>query len=448
MQPLNSQTAVKPIRPERIIQFGEGNFLRAFVEWMVQRMNQHTDFNASVVVVKPRPGKGLERLQAQDCLYHVNLQGLDAGHTVDSMELIDCISRAVNPYDDHAAFLALAALPSVRFVVSNTTEAGIAFDPSCRLCDTPPTSFPAKLTQMLYHRFRAFSGDLTKGLIILPCELIFENGCHLRECVLQYIDLWREELGNDADDFREWFLKACPVCSTLVDRIVPGFPQHDAERLQTRCGFTDQLLIQAEAFHLWVIEATEGLSTSDLSRELPVAKAGLNVHFVENEAPYHQRKVTLLNGTHSVLAPIGLLAGISIVRDACQHPVLGPFLRRVMLEELLPSVDLPEDELRTFADSVWERFLNPFIDHQLPSIMLNAVAKYQTRDLPALKIDLQRNGHLPRGLVLGLAAIVAQVSAEDQAAAAKLMAEVPGLADAVKADLQAIHEHGILSLLR
>lgn len=405
MLPLNSTTAAKTQRPERIIQFGEGNFLRAFVDWIVWQMDRRTDFDASVVIVQPIAHGMTEQLEAQNCLYHVNLQGLVDGQPVNSLELIDSVSRTVNPYADHTAFLALAEQPDIRFVVSNTTEAGIAFDPTCRLSDAPPASYPAKLTQLLYHRFRAFGGDAQRGLIILPCELIFQNGHHLADCIRSYIDLWQDEMDTDSEPFRQWFEQACYVCTTLVDRIVPGFPRRDIDAIQQRAGFADQMVVQAEAFHLWVIEAAPNLPLEQLAREFPADKAGLHVVFTRDESPYHERKVTLLNGPHTILSPVAFLAGLNIVRDACQHETIGPFVRRVMYEELLPTLNLPEDELRRFADDVMERFCNPFVDHQLTSIMLNSLPKFQTRDLPGLKTYIERRGCLPQGIVLGLAAI-------------------------------------------
>ncbi|MBE6254455.1 MAG: tagaturonate reductase [Prevotella sp.] len=417
MQELNITTAPKAQRPERIIQFGEGNFLRAFIDWIVQQMNKASVWpdlpsngeglgaGASVVIVQPIAQGMVERLQAQDCLYHVNLQGLIDGQAVNSLEMIESVSRTVNPYADHAAFLALAAQPDVRFVISNTTEAGIAFDPACRLNDAPPASYPGKLTQLLYHRFRAFNGDPAKGLIIMPCELIFQNGHHLVDCIRKYIELWKEDLGADFEAFRQWFEQSCYVCATLVDRIVPGFPRKDIDAIQQKVGYADQMVVQAEAFHLWVIETAANLPLEQLAREFPADKAGLHVIFTHDESPYHERKVTLLNGPHTVLSPVAFLAGLNIVRDACQHEIIGPFIRRVMYDELLPTLNLPEDELRHFADDVMERFCNPFVDHQLTSIMLNSFPKFQTRDLPGLKTYLERKGTLPKGIVLGLAAI-------------------------------------------
>lgn len=396
MRPLNKQTAQKVQRPERVIQFGEGNFLRAFVDWIISNMNEKTDFNASVVVVQPIKNGMVDVLNSQDGLYHVNLQGLDKGEVVNSFRLIDVISRALNPYTDFEAFMALAEQPDIRFVISNTTEAGIAFDPECKLDDRPAAAYPAKLTQLLYRRFCHFGGDMQKGLIIFPCELIFLNGHKLKEVIGQYIELW--QLG---DAFKAWFENACAVYATLVDRIVPGFPRKDIDRIKEQLQYDDNLVVQGEAFHLWVIEAPESVA-----QEFPADKAGLNVLFVPSEAPYHARKVTLLNGPHTVLAPVAWLSGIDIVRDACKHPVVGRFVHRVMYDELMPTLDLPEDELRRFADDVLERFTNPFVDHQVTSIMLNAFSKYATRDLPGLKIYLERFGRLPEGLVLGLAAII------------------------------------------
>lgn len=391
---------------EKIIQFGEGNFLRAFVDWMVSQMNHKAGFDGTVVAMNCTPRGGVERLERQNCQFHLNLQGRYEGQVLDTIEKVDSITRAVNPYLDPDAFLALADQPSMRFVVSNTTEAGIVFDPDCRLADRPAASFPAKLTQLLYRRFCTFQGAADKGFIILPCELIFGNGRHLRECVMQYIDLWRDELAADYEAFRQWVLASCPICTTLVDRIVPGHPRTGAEALWERIGGEDPLLVQAEPYHLWVIEVPEGVSIEQMERELPAKEAGLNVLFVRDEAPYHQRKVTLLNGPHTVLSPVAFLSGIDIVRDACNHPVVSRYINKVMFHELLPTLDLPQEELEQFGRDVLERFNNPYINHQLTSIMLNSFSKFTARDLPGLKTYLERKGELPRGIVLGLAAII------------------------------------------
>ena len=319
---------------EKVIQFGEGNFLRAFIEWIIWKTNQKTDFDASVVIVQPIDRGMVDMLNEQDCLYHLNLQGLDKGQPVDSVDMIDVVSRGLNPYRDFDEYLALAEQPQMRFIISNTTEAGIAFDPSCKFTDRPALSYPGKLTQLLYHRFEYFKGDMSKGFIIFPCELIFENGKHLKECIRQYIDLW-----NLGEDFRNWFENACGVYSTLVDRIVPGYPRDTAPQLCERVGYQDNLLDKAEIFHLWVIEAPK-----EVALEFPADKAGLNVLFVPSEAPYHERKVTLLNGPHTVLSPVGYLSGLNTVKECCEDPVIGKFVHKVMYEELLPTLNWTQTE--------------------------------------------------------------------------------------------------------
>ncbi len=396
MERLNRTTAPQAkTYTEKVIQFGEGNFLRAFIEWIIWKTNQKTDFNASVVVVQPIDRGMVDMLNEQDGLYHLNLQGLLDGKPVDSIDLIDVISRGINPYRDFQDYLKLAEQPEMRFIISNTTEAGIAFDPACKFTDAPASSYPGKLVQLLYHRYEYFKGDMSKGFIIFPCELIFLNGKHLKECIYQYIELWK--LG---EDFKNWFEKACGVYCTLVDRIVPGYPRDNAAELCERAGYEDHLLDKAEIFHLWVIEAPK-----EIAEEFPADKAGLNVLFVPSEAPYHERKVTLLNGPHTVLSPVGYLSGLNTVRECCEDETIGAFVHKVMYEELLPTLNLPEEELRKFAGDVLERFKNPFVKHFVTSIMLNSFPKFKTRDLPGLKTYLERKGELPKGIVLGLAGI-------------------------------------------
>jgi len=396
MKKLNRENVSAKRYPERIIQFGEGNFLRAFVDWIVYNMNEKADFNSSIVVVQPIENGMIDMLNDQDCLYHLNLQGLDKGNKVNSLELIDVLSRGLNPYTQFDEYIKLAENPEMRFVVSNTTEAGIAFDPACKLDDAPAKSYPGKLTQLLYHRFKTFSGAADKGLLIFPCELIFHNGTELKKCIEQYIELW--ELGAE---FKNWFETACGVYSTLVDRIVPGYPRETIVEILEKIQLEDKLVVQAEIFHLWVIEAPEWVS-----KEFPADKAGLNVLFVPSEKPYHERKVTLLNGPHTVLAPVGYLSGLDIVREMIEDDVIGTFVRKVMFEELLSTLDLPKEELEKFANDVLDRFRNPFVKHFVTSIMLNSFPKFKTRDLPGLKIYLERKGELPAGLVLGLAGII------------------------------------------
>ena len=475
METLNRQTVTACSHPTRIIQFGEGNFLRAFVDWIVWNTNRKTDFDAGVVVVQPIEKGMVDVLNSQDGLYHVNLQGIDKGEAVDSIQMIDVINGGLNPYTHFDDYLALAENPDIRFVISNTTEAGIAFDPSCCLEDRPASSYPGKLTQLLYHRYRHFNGDISKGFIILPCELIFLNGKELKKCIYQYMDLWQLE-----PEFRTWFEQACGVYCTLVDRIVPGYPKDTIAQIHERIGYEDKLVVKGEIFHLWVIEAPESVA-----EVFPAGKAGLNVLFVPSEAPYHERKVTLLNGPHTVLSPVGYLSGLDTVRECVEDPEIGKFVHKVMYEELMETLNLPKPELQAFADSVVERFVNPYVKHFVTSIMLNSFPKYKTRDLPGLKTYLERKGELPKGLVLGLAAIITyykggkrgdvEIVPNDDAAIVALLKDlwasedvrkvaegvlgaefiwgedlnlIPGLADLVAADLELIRNEGMRAAVR
>jgi tagaturonate reductase len=243
-------------------------------------------------------------------------------------------------------------------------------------------------------------------MILMPCELIFLNGHHLKECIYQYIELWKEDFGADYEGFKKWFTEDCFVCATLVDRIVPGFPRKTIQAIQERISYRDDLVVQAENFHLWVIEKAENMTVDQMKAEFPAEKAGLHVLITDNEKPYHERKVTLLNGPHTVLSPVAFLSGVNIVRDACQHPVIGKYIHKVQYDELMQTLNLPIDELQKFAADVLERFDNPYVDHQVTSIMLNSFPKYCARDLPGVKVYLERKGELPQGLVFGLAAII------------------------------------------
>lgn len=396
MKNLNRETVANQLRPERIIQFGEGNFLRAFVDWIVWSMNENTDFNSNVVVVQPIEHGMVDVLNSQQGLYHLILKGIEKGKQVYNKQLIDVISRGLNPYTDFSAYLKLAENPEMRFVISNTTEAGIAFNGSDKFNDQPASSYPGKLVQLLHHRYKTFNGDMDKGFIIFPCELIFENGRILKEMIHKYIKHWNLE-----DEFLVWFDKACGVYSTLVDRIVPGYPKESAAEINAELGYNDKLLVEGEIFHLWVIEAP-----SHIAEEFPAGKAGLNVLFVPSEEPYHQRKVTLLNGPHTVLSPVGFLSGFETVRACVEDDLMGEYIHKVMFDELMLTVDLPRKELEQFASDVLDRFKNPYVNHLLTSIMLNSFSKFKTRDLPGLLSYRAKKNELPQGLVLGLAGII------------------------------------------
>ena len=388
-------SAEKP-RPVKILQFGEGNFLRAFVDWMVDILNEKTDFNSAIEIVQPIAKGMANEVNAQDGLYHVVLKGIQQGKIFSETRLITCVSKAINPYEDFSNYLKSAENPDLKFIVSNTTESGIAFSSSdsnpAALADT----FPGKVTQLLFHRFKFFNGDNKKGLILLPCELIEKNGDALKKAIVDYAALWKLPSG-----FTQWIDSANTFCNTLVDRIVPGFPRDTIKEIQTTIGFDDNLVVQAEPFHLWVIEGPAAVQ-----EHLPTAKAGLDVKFVTDLTPYRTQKVRILNGAHTTLVPVAYLAGFRTVRESIDDAAIGSFIRNTIANEIIPTLDLPVDELNKFADDVIERFQNPFIKHELLSIALNSISKYKVRVLPSVLEYHKRTGRLPSNLLYALAALI------------------------------------------
>ncbi len=382
--------------PEKVIQFGEGNFLRGFFNWQLDKLNKETDFNGSAVVVQPKELGLIDKLNEQDGLYTLYLQGISDGKVMEEHSVINSISRGINIYTDYDEYLKLAEDPGFRFIVSNTTEAGIAFDESDKLDDKPQNSFPGKLTSLLYHRYQYFHGQADKGFILLPCELIDRNGDKLKSIVLQYAKLWNLE-----EDFAVWIKEANVFCSTLVDRIVPGFPKDNIDKITEELGYEDELVVVGEYFHLWIIEGPDWIAD-----EFPAAKAGLNVKVVSDITPYRTRKVRILNGAHTALVPVAYLYGINTVGEAVEHEVVGRFIREVIYNEIIPTLELPEKELKYYSNVVLERFMNPFVKHYLMSIALNSMSKFETRDLPSVLEYVKRKGELPKKLVFSLAALI------------------------------------------
>ena len=397
LQKLNRKTANVPrTHPVKVLQFGEGNFLRAFVDWMVDILNEKTDFNGAVEIIQPLEKGMAEVLKIQDGLFHVMLKGLQHGQVYSNIRMVTCVSNAINPYDDFKAFLATGENPDLKFLVSNTTEAGIAFDPADARPLLLSQSFPGKVTQLLYHRFQFFTGDLTKGLYFLPCELIEKNGDQLKETILKYAEDWKLP-----SDFAKWVTSANVFCNTLVDRIVPGFPRETIAEIQESIGYEDNLVVQAEPFHLWVIE-----SPVEIRKHFPADQAGLDVKFVSDLTPYRTRKVRILNGAHTALVPVAYLAGFRTVMDSVNDEAIGTYIRKVIFDEIIPTLDLPADELKQFANDVIERFKNPFIKHELLSIALNSISKFKVRVLPSLLEYYKRKGVLPENMINSLAALL------------------------------------------
>jgi len=382
--------------PERVVQFGEGNFLRGFADWMIDEVNSRGLFDGHVLIAQPiRHGMAAE-LNAQDGVYTLLMRGVQNNRVIEERRIITASRRAVNPYDQWAELVAAFRGSDLRFVVSNTTEAGITYTAEPHVPGVCPESFPAKIAALLHERFLAVHGDPARGLVFLPCELIDRNGDNLRKTVLQHVQAWGLPLG-----FAAWVTQANYFLNTLVDRIVPGYPKAEAEKLGKEFGYDDKLIVAAEYFHLWVIEGPKHIAD-----ELPFTKAGLNVVWTDDMTPYRTRKVRVLNGAHTASVLAAFAAGIDTVRDMVADPVLGSFLRRAVFDEILPFVALPDAEKLEYAESVMERFCNPFVRHELLSISLNSVSKWKVRVLPSL-LDYQKaRGKVPPALALSLAALI------------------------------------------
>ncbi len=396
MKSLNRQHVDAAEYPERIVQFGEGNFLRAFANWIVHKMNKTANFNSGVAVVQPIENGLVNILNEQDGLYTLYLNGIKNGNSISEHEIIDCIQRGINPYENYSEYLDISKNPDLRFVFSNTTEAGIAFNANDKLTDAPQKSFPGKLTALLYHRFKFFDGASDKGLIIIPCELIDRNGDNLREIILTYARQW--DLGSS---FIGWIKEDNIFCNTLVDRIVPGYPKDKIDYLTKELGYKDNLVVEGEQFHLWVIEGPDYIK-----EEFPSEKAGLQVIFTDNMEPYRTRKVRILNGAHTTLVPVGYLYGIDKVRESIEDEVVGKFIKDAIFSEICPTLDLPESELSEFSNDVLDRFRNPYLEHELISISLNSISKFKTRVLPSLLEYVKRKDALPNRLVFSLASLI------------------------------------------
>lgn len=382
--------------PEKVIQFGEGNFLRAFVDYMIDVANEKGLFDGSVVIVKPIEFGNLKMFKDQDCLYTLSHRGRMNGEVVKDYRVITSVSRAIDCYTEYETFMDCAKNPDLRFVVSNTTEAGIVYDETDKFEYTPAHTYPGKLTQFLYARFKAFRGDISKGMIIIPCELIEGNGHELKKCVFQQAENWK--LGAE---FTGWLKASCTFASTLVDRIVTGYPRDKAPEIWEEIGYQDNLLDTCEPFALWVIETDK-----DISGEFPLDKAGLPVIFTDNEKPYHERKLRILNGAHTSMVLGAYLAGKDIVRECMEDSEIKGFMDKCLFDEIIPTLTLPKDELNEFAASVTERFQNPFIDHSLLAIALNSVSKWRARVLPSVNDYVKKEGKVPTHLAFSFAALM------------------------------------------
>lgn len=373
---------------EKIIQFGTGNFLRGFADSFIDYMNKNGEFDGSIVIVSPTDSKAVEKINNQNGKYNLILRGIENGRELCERTEIHSISRAINPYADFDSYTELAKNPDLRFIISNTTEAGICFDNDCKFDDRPASSFPAKLTQLLFERYKS----KLNGFVILACELIDNNGAELKKSVISYAKLW--DLG---DSFISWIENENRFCNTLVDRIVTAYPTDEAEKIFEEIGYRDELLNTAEPYHLWVIEG-------DFENELPLQKAGFNVIWTDNVAPYKKMKVRILNGSHTSLVFPSLLCGVEAVGESLKDEQLNAFLDKCLFGYILPMLD-DNDSNRAFASAVLERFANPYIRHLWKSISLNSVSKFTARVLPTIS-DYLNKGIIPKPLVFSLACLI------------------------------------------
>lgn len=380
MKTLNKSVFNKKERPIKILQFGEGNFLRCFIEWIIQHMNNEGVINSDVCVVQPLEFGRVDALKEQDGLYTVILEGLNEGKSISQKEVIDVIGDLINPYTEYDKYLKYAQSTDLKYVISNTTEAGITLDETDTDFSKTPKTYPGKLLALLKARYDFFGGSKESALNLIPCELIDYNGENLKHTLVELAKI----KGFD-EKFISWLSCDCHYFNTLVDRIVPGYPRDDVQRFQEELGYVDNNMVKGEIFHLWVIE-----DHHSLQEEFPCDKASLNVKFVESFKPYKERKVKILNGSHTCMVPVSYLYGIDTVRETMENEVMNKFVRKFIFDEVVPTINLPHDDMVNFANSVLERYLNPYVRHELMSIALNSITKYKTRILPSVIENLEK----------------------------------------------------------
>ena len=397
MELLSRSKTGKKERPIKVLQFGEENFLRGFVDYMIDIANEKGEFDGDIVLVKPIEFGTLDRFRAQECQYTVSLRGIVDGKPAVLNRIVTSVADVVAAHEEYEKYSSYAKLDTLRYIVSNTTEAGIVYDESDKLEMNPPKSFPAKLAKFLYERYQYFNGAMDKGLVMLPVELIDDNGIHLKECVLKQADNWNLE-----DSFKKWVNEACIFTSTLVDRIITGYPREEDKKLWEEWGYRDELIVTGEPFALWVIE-----SEKDIRGEFPLDKAGLPVIFTDNQKPYKQRKVRILNGAHTSFVLASYLAGNDTVLESMKDELIYKFMRSTIFDEVIPTLSLPEKDLVDFAEAVTTRVNNPYVKQAVLSISRNSVSKWRARCMPSFLGYIDKTGTLPKHLTFSLAALMA-----------------------------------------
>ncbi|MDR7210470.1 tagaturonate reductase [Flavobacterium piscis] len=397
MKKLNRvNTGLEKLQPIKVIQFGEGNFLRAFIDHAFQELNDTVDFNAGIAVVQPIENGMVNMLNDQDGLYTLFMKGLSKGQEVQEKKLITNLVSGINPYTNFSDYLALAKESALEFIISNTTESGIAYVSTDTPDMQPPSSYPAKLTVLLHERFKHFNGDKSKGLAIIPCELINYNADTLKEIILKYSNDW-----NLGADFVTWINESNTFHNTLVDRIVPGYPRAEIDEYNKQLDYSDNLIVSAETFFLWVIEGGE-----DLKAKLPFHKTNLDVKIVADMQPYRTRKVRILNGAHTAMVPFSLMFGNETVKETVDGDFTGSFINKAIFDEINETIDMDKKELDLFAEDVLDRFRNPFIKHNLSSIALNSISKFKVRVLPSILVYIEKFDKVPTNLTFAFAALI------------------------------------------
>ena len=405
MKKLSKQTVNKPELPVKILQFGEGNFLRAFVDWMIDKANNAGIMNHGIVAVQPIAQGMAGMLREQDCMYHVYLEGIKDKKPVKEISLVKSIVDALNPYDEYEKYKELFLSPELEMIVSNTTEAGIRYEEGDDLTVCPPKSYPAKMTALLYQRFQKFNGAADKGLLIICCELIEDNGSTLREYVLKYA-----EYNNLSADFINWVKTSCHFYDTLVDRIVPGFPRETINEIKEEIGFDDNLVVKGEYFHVWAIGGDPVIK-----EKLPLDKAGLNVLFMDDIRPFRAKKVRILNGAHTAMVQVAMQMGCETVMDAFNTPLVEKYINTMVDSEVLPGIGEDMTELRVFSAKILERFYNPYIKHYLKDISLNSLSKWEARDYPTVCDNSAKLGKLAKLTTFSFAALLVLYSGKSEA---------------------------------
>jgi tagaturonate reductase len=397
MKSLNRKNlGLEKLQPIKVIQFGEGNFLRAFIDHAFQELNDSVDFNAGIAIVQPIENGMVNLLNDQDGLYTLFMKGLVKGKEVQEKKLITNLVSGINPYTDFNSYLALAKEEELQFIISNTTESGITYVSTDTPEMQPPSSYPAKSTVLLHERFKHFGGDKSKGLAIIPCELINYNADTLKEIILKYSNDW-----NLGDDFITWINDSNTFHNTLVDRIVPGYPRAEIEEYNKQLDYADNLIVSAETFFLWVIEGGE-----DLKAKLPFHKTNLDVKIVADMQPYRTRKVRILNGAHTAMVPFSLMYGNETVKETVDNDFTGAFINKAIFDEINETIDMDKKELNLFAEDVLDRFRNPFIKHNLSSIALNSISKFKVRVLPSILGYISKFGKAPANLTFSFACLI------------------------------------------